>query len=153
MTTTTTLEFSTLLVPTDFSAASEGALVRAVQLARGNKPVVILLHVIDPSLVDFACQHGFGSVLEVSERMRTKAQQELAILKERFGDRAEIDTIACEGTPFLEILRKADDFAVDAIVIGKIGARGPLEKLLFGSTAEKVLRGSRRPVVVLPVEA
>jgi nucleotide-binding universal stress UspA family protein len=61
-----------------------------------------------------------------------------------------VDTLISEGLPFLEILRKADDFAVDAIVLGKIGTRGPVEKLLFGSTAEKVLRGSRRPVIVLP---
>ena len=71
-------------------------------------------------------------------------------MKERFQDRAEIDTIVCEGTPFVEILRIAEDFAVDAIVIGKVGTRGTAEKLLFGSTAEKVVRGSRLPVVMLP---
>jgi nucleotide-binding universal stress UspA family protein len=152
MATTNPIEFGTLLVPTDFSAASETALAQAVNLAGEKKPVVILLHVIDPSLVHFAAAHKFGSAAEVTERMRHQAQQDLAALKQQFQDRADIDTIACEGTPFVEILRKAEDFAVDAIVIGKVGARGTAEKLLFGSTAEKVVRGSRRPVVVLPVE-
>ena len=152
MATTNPIEFGTLLVPTDFSAASETALAQALSLNGGKKPVVILLHVIDPSLVNFAATHNFGSAAEVTQRMRLQAQQDLKALKERFQDRADIDTIACEGTPFVEILRKAEDFAVDAIVIAKVGARGAAEKLLFGSTAEKVVRGSRRPVVVLPIE-
>jgi nucleotide-binding universal stress UspA family protein len=152
MATTNPIEFGTLLVPTDFSAASETALTQAFSLAGGKKPVVILLHVIDPSLVNFAATHNFGSAAEVTQQMRLQALQDLKALKERFQDRAEIDTIACEGTPFVEILRKAEDFAVDAIVIGKVGARGAAEKLLFGSTAEKVVRGSRRPVLVLPIE-
>jgi nucleotide-binding universal stress UspA family protein len=147
------IEFGTLLVPTDFSAASEITLAQAVNLAPGKKPVIILLHVIDHSLVEFATKHWFGSAAEVVDRMRAQAQQSLAALKDRFQDRADIDTIACEGIPFLEILKKAEDFAVDAIVIGRVGTRGLTEKLLFGSTAEKVLRGSRRPVLMLPIEA
>jgi len=144
-------EFNSLLVPIDFSSASEAILGRAMALASGEKPVLILLHVIDQSLVEFAASHGWGSAEEVTAAMRQRAQQELEGYRQRAVDGMEIDVIISEGVPFLEILRKAEDFAVDAIVIGKIGARGAIEKLLFGSTAEKVLRGSRRPVVVLPI--
>lgn len=145
-------EFTSLLVPVDFSPASDVAMDRALDLASGEKPVVIALHVIDPSLVEFAVDHGWGSREEVTAHMRRRAEQELESHRLRAGDRAQIDTIVSEGVPFLEILRKSEDFAVDAIIIGKVGARGAIEKLLFGSTAEKVLRGSRRPVIVLPVE-
>jgi nucleotide-binding universal stress UspA family protein len=145
------IQFGTLLVPTDFSSAAEMALAQAVALDGGSKPVVILLHVIDPSLVEFATQHEFGSSTEVMQRMHAQAQEKLAALKVRYQDRADIDVLVSEGTPFLEILKKSEDFAVDAIVLGRVGARGPIEKVLFGSTAEKVLRGSRRPVLVLPV--
>ena len=145
------LEFETLLVPIDFSAASESTFDRALQLAAGENAVLILLHVMDPSLVDFATAHGWGSPEEVTKEMRARAEGELDAYKNRAESGTEIDVIVSEGVPFLEILRKAEDFAVDAIVIGKIGGRGGLEKLLFGSTAEKVLRGSRRPVIILPV--
>ena len=37
-------------------------------------------------------------------------------------------------------------------VMGKYGARGSIEKLLFGTTAERVIRGSTRPVITLPAE-
>jgi len=43
------------------------------------------------------------------------------------------------GTPFLEILRTAKDKEVDLIVVGTHGRTG-LDHVLFGSTAEKVVR-------------
>ncbi len=141
-----------ILVPVDFSAASNLAFDQALALANGDQSVLILLHVIDPSLVDFAASHGWGTKGEVVKQMRQQAEAQLESLKRQANGRCEIDAIVSEGVPFLDILRKADDFAVDAIVIGKVGSRGAIEKLLFGSTAEKVLRGSRRPVIVLPTE-
>jgi glycine betaine transporter len=146
------IQFDSLLVPVDFSPVCESAFGRALTLARGKNPVLILLHVIDPSLVEFAATHGWGSKEEVAQQMQERAEQELQDYRERADSRFEIETIVSQGVPFLEILRKAEDFSVDAIVIGKIGRRGTIEQLLFGSTAEKVLRGSRRPVIILPTE-
>ncbi len=72
MATITPIEFGTLLVPTDFSVASEAALSQALNLGGGKKPVVILLHVIDSSLVHFAATHDFGSPEEVTQRTARK---------------------------------------------------------------------------------
>lgn len=146
----TPVEFNTLLVPVDFSPASEAAFEFALRLATGEGAVVILLHVIDPTLVEFAAAHEFASAETAIRKMRRRAELELASLKERSRPEVEVDLIVSEGSPFLEILRKADDFVVDAIVLGKVGTRGAIEKLLFGSTAEKVLRGCQRPVLTLP---
>ena len=146
------LQFNSLLVPIDFSPASEAAFNQALALAGRDNPVVILLHVIDPTLVDFAGVHGWGAKDVVTQQMRERAERELQDYKERAAGRVEVDVIVSSGVPFLEIIRKAKDFAVDAIIIGKVGTRGTIEKLLFGSTAEKVIRGSRRPVIVLPTE-
>jgi nucleotide-binding universal stress UspA family protein len=82
--------------------------------------------------------------------MRETAQPMLDSYRSRGDHSVEVDTIISTGVPFLEILKKAEDFDVDAIVMGKLGTRGPIDNLLFGSTAEKVIRGSRRPVIVLP---
>ena len=147
-----TIEFNSLLVPVDFSAASTAAVQRATVLASGDEPVLVLLHVIDASLVDIAESHGWGSRTGISAQMREQAEAELQRYREQTPEGIEVDTVISEGVPFLEILRKADDFAVDAIVIGKIGRRGAADKLLFGGTAEKVLRGSRHPVLVLPLD-
>lgn len=143
-------EFNSLLVPVDFTPASQLAFHRALQLADGDSPVVILLHVIDPALVSFAEAHQWGTGSEIAAAMKARAQQQLDTLRSEAPDGIEVDALVSEGVPFLEILTKAEQFAVDAILIGKVGTRGGVEKLLFGSTAEKVLRGSRRPVLVLP---
>ena len=51
------------------------------------------------------------------------------------------------GIPFQEILRVAVDLDYPMIVLGK---GRDLEEMLFGSTAEKVIRGARIPVVTVP---
>ena len=142
--------FESLLVPIDFSPVSESAFNRATELASGENAFLILLHVIDPSLVDFAVSHKWGTTEEVTGQMRARAEVALESYRQRADENHQVDVIVCEGAPFLEILRKAEDFAVDAIVVGKVGTRGAIERLLFGSTAEKVIRGSRCPVIVLP---
>ena len=142
--------FKNLLVPTDFSDASQEAIERALELVEGDQSLMILLHVIDESLVEMIASHEFAERDEIVRKIRTTANQQLAACKESVDTNVEIETIVSVGKPFLEIIRKADDFAVDAIVMGKVGRRGRFEELLFGSTAEQVLRGSRRPVFVLP---
>jgi nucleotide-binding universal stress UspA family protein len=149
----TEFEFNTLLVPTDFSPSAQMAFQRAVGMACGDDPLIILLHVIDRSLIDFAAQHEFATRELALQAAQLWAEKKLQEFLEAAKPRIEVRTIICEGQPFLEILKKAEEFLVDAIVMGKIGARGSLEKLLFGSTAERVLRGATRPVIVLPTEA
>lgn len=144
------VEFNTLLVPVDFSENSKIALIQAIGLVSGDNPVVILLHVIDSSLPEFAEAHELGTHEEISQRMRKRAEKLLEEYKCVCPEDVEVDSLVCEGRPFLEILQKADDFAVDAILMSKIGCRGKVDELLFGSTAEKVVRGSTKPVLVLP---
>jgi nucleotide-binding universal stress UspA family protein len=144
------VDFNTLLVPVDFSDNSKSAFAQAIGLVSGDNPVLIVLHVIDPSLLDFAEAHDMGSRQQLSQRMHERADQLLKDYTAACPDGIEVDVLISEGLPFLEILQKADDFAVDAIVMSKIGRRGKVEELLFGSTAEKVLRGSTKPVLVLP---
>ena len=48
--------------------------------------------------------------------------------------------------PFLEIIRYAKDNDVDMIVIGTDGRSG-MEHMMFGSTAEKVVRKAHCPVL------
>ena len=148
----TPFELNALLVPVDFSPVSEAILDQAVRLLSGDEPLIFVLHVVDPSLADFAAMHGLGSREDVLKQMHAHAEGKLARLKARIPADIDVQEIISEGVPFVEIIRKAVDFQVGAIVMGKIGARGTIEKLLFGSTAERVLRGSTRPVLVIPVE-
>lgn len=144
--------FNSLLVPTDFSDASRAAFEWALRLVDGDEPVIIVLHVLDEGLVELIAAHEFADRDDVERRMRKRAEEQLKEYKQFTSADVEVDTIVSVGAPFLEIIRKAEDFALDAIVMSKVGTRGPFEQLLFGSTAEKVLRGSLRPVIALPVQ-
>lgn len=143
-------DLESLLVPVDFSPASRVALAEAAKMVAGETPVVIVLHVIDQAQVTLSASYELGAEKEIAARMRERAERELARVREELGDHVEIETIVCEGVPFLEIIRKADEFQVGAVVMSKYGERGHLEKMLFGTTAERVLRGATRPVIVLP---
>jgi nucleotide-binding universal stress UspA family protein len=146
------IELNSLLVPVDFSATSKSAFERALELASGEDPVIILLHVIDSTLADLMGGLEMGAKEDIGTRLRERAQREMATYTNVSGKAVETQTIICEGIPFIEIIRKADELLVDAIILGKLGARGRVENLLFGTTAERVIRGSTRPVITLPIE-
>ncbi len=142
--------FNSLLVPTDFSDNAWSAFQHALKLVDHDESEIVVMHAIDPAIVDHVVQLGLGDRETILESTRQNA---LAQLQEYSGvveDSTKIDPLVCEGEPFLEIICKADDFAVDAIVMSKLGTRNQPKTLLFGSTAEKVIRGSKKPVIVLP---
>ncbi len=142
------LELNEILVPVDFSAASRATFREAQALVDGESPVVILLHVIDPSLVAAVSATDGRPAAEVAAILRGRAERELAAMAAEPG-RVEIVQVVVEGVPFYEIARHAEEFAVDAVVIARTGASDVREGLFFGSTAEKVVRACRQPVLVL----
>lgn len=147
------VRFSSLLVPTDFSAGAMQACQQALRWVDGDDATVVVLHVIDAEFVQRVTSYGFAAQEAVETRLREQAEAQFSTYRQQATDRVQLDTLVSVGLPFVEILRKAEDFAVDAIVMASGGQRTPFESLLFGSTAEKVLRGSRRPVIVLPANS
>jgi len=55
------------------------------------------------------------------------------------------------GMPFEEIIKQSENHLADLIVIGTHGRTG-LDHVLFGSTAEKVVRKSKLPVLTVRLE-
>ena len=91
------IDFNTLLVPIDFSASSRAAFAQAIGVVSGDNPLVILLHVIDPSLTEFAEALGFGSHEEITHRMRQRAEGLLQEFVEACPEGIEVDPIISEG--------------------------------------------------------
>ncbi len=149
---TNKVPFNSLLVPTDFSENAWSAFQHARLLVDGEDSEIVVVHAIDPALVDQVVQLGIGEHDDVLKSMRTNAMKQMERYSEESDTKANVDVLVCEGEPFFEIIRKAEDFAVDAIVMSKLGQRNPAKNLLFGSTAEKVIRGSSKPVIVLPCQ-
>lgn len=137
-----------LLVAIDFSPCSLRALDTAVRW-RTSSAEITVLHVLDADLITRVAELGVGSTDELLGRMRTRAEDELArVVSERGAGRVE--SMIVVGTPFVEIVKIANDLDADLIVLGVRGNESPLKQLLFGGTADKVLRGVKRPVLCVP---
>ena len=68
-------------------------------------------------------------------------------------DRDNTQMIVCEGTPCMEINRKAVENDVEMIIMGSKGNSDDMKAIFFGSTTERVLRFIKRPVLCIPPES
>ena len=140
-----------MLVPVDFSATSLNAVRAALKVAEPGGDVT-LLHVIDEHFVRDAVAAGMGTSEEITEKLRRLAEAELeqALAGAEAGD-VNVGRMIVVGIPFVEILKIARDLDLPLIVMGVRGRATPPEEFLFGSTAEKVLRLARVPVLCVPL--
>lgn len=133
-----------ILVALDFSPCSLRALDYALRL-RPPDGEITAVHVIDSGLAARIERLGLATHVDVVKTLRARAEEEFTWLaRER---PASFSPLLVEGLPFVEIVKVAADLDVDLIVMGRQGRAGGLAELLFGSTAEKVLRGARCPVL------
>ncbi|CAH2030222.1 universal stress protein [Trichlorobacter ammonificans] len=143
--------FTTILLATDFSDTSHQAAEYALDLARSFEARLLVLHVINEpvDLRGFYVPHISFEQLE--KEIETGAARMLeTFCTEQFGDYGAVETALATGVPFEEILRMAEERSADLIVIGTHGRTG-LDHLIFGSTAERVVRSASCPVMTVRV--
>lgn len=144
------LKAADILVPVDFSPCSVNAVRVALGIATPDGDLT-LLHVIDRNFVDDAVAAGLGSSDDITQRLRERAETDFNLMLEGLEKgEVEIERMIVIGSPFVEILKIARDLDLPMIVMGVRGRSTPAEEILFGSTAEKVLRGARVPVMCVP---
>lgn len=127
-----------ILVATDFSTRSDRAIRRATLLAKDIGASVVLLHVVDddqPRRIVEAERAAADAILQEHARTLRKA------------DGLECDSRLVQGDPFEGITRAADDLGADLVVIGP-HRRQALKDIFIGTTAERTIRASRRPVLM-----
>ncbi|MGA9115856.1 MAG: universal stress protein [Bacteroidota bacterium] len=138
-----------ILVPIDFSVHSKYALQYAVPMAEQLGATLHLLYVVEPTV--YPADLGFGQVVlpGVEEELRGKGVEELEALIEReIGTRVQADAAVRTGKPHQEILHEAEEKGMHLIVMATHGHTG-VEHMLFGSTAERVVRNARCPVMTV----
>ena len=144
------LKATDILVPVDFSPTSINAVRVALGIAAPGGDLT-LLHVIDRDFVEDAVAAGMGTSEDITAKMRQQAESSFeSTLEGLEAGEVDIERMIVVGVPFVEILKIARDLDLPMIVMGVRGRSSPPEELLFGSTAEKVLRGTRVPVLCVP---
>ena len=139
-----------ILVPVDFSSCSANAVRVAIGIAAPDGDIT-LLHVIDQNFIDDAVAAALGTADDITARLRERAEMDFSSMIESLEvGTVDIERMIVVGVPFVEILKIARDLDLPMIVMGVRGRSTPPEEILFGSTAEKVLRGARIPVLCVP---
>lgn len=137
-----------ILVPLDGRLASETALGAALEFARESGGKLYLLRVLETP----------EPTAETSVRHRAavqRAERYLAATRQRLATDGVLDIITAvwSGSPAAAIVKAADLTEADMIIMATGGRTGPPRELV-GSVVERVLRGTKRPVlVVTPAEA
>jgi nucleotide-binding universal stress UspA family protein len=131
-----------ILVPIDFSAPSDAALLYGRNLAKAFGADLHLLHVMENQFL----RPTFNSTTAVEIGMANRVAEHLSA-----EDRATLHAVSAvrmSDDPYDEIIRYANNENIDLIVMGTHG-RGGVARLLMGSVAEKVVRTARCPVLTV----
>jgi universal stress protein A len=142
-------EIASILVPIDFSVHSKVALSYAILIAQRFGASLHLIYVVEPTI--YPADLGFGQVVlpGVEDELREKGAEELEGLIEReIGRRVRATSVVRTGNPHQEILREAEEKQADLIIVATHGHTG-VEHMLFGSTADRVVRHATCPVLTV----
>ena len=128
-----------ILAATDLTERSERAFERAAQLCRDGRATLALLHVVESGLVAAARERRHAFAEEYLREWFAKLPE-----ADRAGARFNVES----GEPFAIIIEQARERGADLIVVGEPGKKG-LKELFVGTTTERVVRHSDRPVLVV----
>ncbi|MDP3086387.1 MAG: universal stress protein [Rubrivivax sp.] len=138
-----------VLAATDLSAPSRHGAERAARLARASDATLTLLHVVSASALD-ALRQWLGANPATEKAVVEQSRGELHQMAQELSQRLQwpVTERLSSGTVLDDVLAAADELAADLIVVGARGT-GFVRRRALGSTAERLLRRSRRPVLVV----
>jgi nucleotide-binding universal stress UspA family protein len=145
------LRLQKILLPTDFSGCANYALPYASSIARATGAAIICVHVVEP-VVPAVGYTGLAEpmpIADISGQLEDSAERQLPKLAECDECAGlNVEEVIVHGDAAAEIVRVAEEREVDLIVISSHGRTG-LGRIIFGSTAEAVVRHATCPVLVV----
>ncbi|PQJ34330.1 universal stress protein [Salinibacter sp. 10B] len=135
-----------VLVPIDFSDASESAVQHAKEIALTYGAEIDLLHVVEPPFYPSA--YGIDTTTFPTQEVVDRVEKQLGDMAREEIGYEHVMVSATVGHPPSEILNYVDENEVDLVVIATHGRTG-LERALLGSVTERVLRRSPAPAFVV----
>ncbi|MBF5045701.1 MULTISPECIES: universal stress protein [Myxococcaceae] len=142
-----------ILVGVDGSEPSDRAVELAAELAGPVKAQVTVAHVINPLAYPL---DAYPAALVDPEVTAAVAQQERRVAEAVTSAAAErlrgkglaVETLLLTGNPPLELAESAERGGFDLVAVGSNG-KGALRRMLLGSTSDRLVRLSKRPVLVV----
>jgi nucleotide-binding universal stress UspA family protein len=145
----TTSTLGPVLAATDFSAPARQAADRAALVAHETGAALTLMHVLPGGALQ-ELRQWLGSGHATEQQVRDEAQRQLAAWQAELqaGRAVSARTAIATGAAVDEIGREADAQGAALLVLGARGA-GFLRRLVLGSTSERLLCRTSRPLLVV----
>ena len=138
-----------ILFPTDFSEGAQRALRCAVDMAEHYQSKLYILHVVYDITQAVGVHVPHISSDQVFKEVNDWALKEIgSCCIEETRKLPDVEKKVVKGIPYQEILKYASDNKIDMIVMGTYGRTG-INRLIFGSTAERVVRSAPCPVMTV----
>jgi len=143
-----------ILLATDGSETSMRAAKNAVSIGKKAGATVTAVYVVDvhrlAQLPGYAAMPGIkDNLMELMFKEGSEALEEIEDMARDAG--VAYERVVAEGDPGEELLKLCRDPGFDLMVLGTIGKSG-LKRFLLGSVADKVVRHSHVPVLVVPAK-
>lgn len=141
-----------ILVPTDFSAEAENALKVAATIAKTNGSSIYLLHTLElPQHQIDAISGGSEALPEALFFMKLAHQKFEELMDRDYLEGIDVYETVDFHQLFQGVAKVSEEYDVDLIIMGSHGASG-FKEMFIGSNAEKVVRTSNIPVLVIKNE-
>lgn len=144
-----------ILVCTDFSENSVPARICAIEYAKTFKASLLILHVVNSRLIGYPLfeQRLPVDMAQLQQSIEEGVLEELDLIANDCRRNVDdVEVYSRTGSPAEEIVRFAEENAIDLIVTGTHGWSG-FKSLILGSTAENVLRTAHCPVLTVKAAA
>ncbi|MBV1790479.1 universal stress protein [Marinobacterium sp. D7] len=153
-----------ILYASDLEKGARPAFRRAVSLCGHYHSEITYLHVIESlpasaqnqlrNILDEEemekCLHDGIENLQIKVKERIERFCESELEDSEIMDPSQVTARVEEGTPWRVILKVADEIDADVIVMG-VRHHTAMEKFLLGSTPNRVMYNSKRPVLIVPL--
>jgi len=143
-----TFDIKKILITTDFSEFSRYAFGYATTLAEKFEAELIILHVIQPTITPSDIAWAAPPPNLSGEHDELVKQSLERLVDKLIPNSIKSRTILSHGSPAREIIETGRKENADVIIMSTHGLGG-LSHVLFGSTAEKVVRKSSCPVLII----
>jgi nucleotide-binding universal stress UspA family protein len=140
-----------ILVPTDFSKHAEYALKVAAKLAKEHNAELYLIHILElPHQSNDAITHGHD-IPEVMFFKNATINKLNELVERDYLDGLNVSKVIQLDHALTGIMKAVTANNIDLIIMGSHGASG-MKEMFVGSNAEKVVRNSPVPVIVIKKE-
>lgn len=141
-----------ILHASDFSAASQAAFRKAIEMARSTRARLLIVHALVPVMPPLMGEGVYAAPAtwnEMQRSARQAAQRQLTkLVQEAKTAGVAAEALVVDGLPADQIVRVARARKADMLVIGTHGRTG-LSRLFLGSVAARVVATARCPVLTV----